>query len=100
VVKYFEPASDPGESEWDGGLMAKVTGIGGVFFKSTNDHKKLAEWYSQKLGIQLEPWGGAILRWPDDKAEDGGLTVWHVADTNTEWFSPSRSSFMGTDAVG
>jgi hypothetical protein len=23
--------------------LAKVTGIGGVFFKSTNDHKKLAE---------------------------------------------------------
>jgi hypothetical protein len=25
------------------GFMAKVTGIGGVFFKSTGDHKKLAE---------------------------------------------------------
>jgi len=23
--------------------MAKVTGIGGVFFKSTGDHKKLSE---------------------------------------------------------
>jgi predicted enzyme related to lactoylglutathione lyase len=80
--------------ELDGGLMAKVTGIGGVFFKSTNDHKKLAEWYSQNLGIQLEPWGGAILRWADDKSEDHGLTVWHVAEKNTEWFSPSPSSFM------
>ena len=42
--------------------MAKVTGIGGVFFKSTTDHKKLAEWYSKNLGLQLEPWGGAILK--------------------------------------
>ena len=74
--------------------MAKVTGIGGVFFKSTNDHKKLAEWYSQNLGIRLEPWGGAILKWTDDKSEDHGLTVWHVAEKNTEWFSPSASSFM------
>ena len=74
--------------------MAKVTGIGGVFFKSTGDHKKLAEWYSQNLGIQFEPWGGAILKWADDKAGDGGLTVWHVAEKNTEWFSPSPSSFM------
>ena len=73
--------------------MAKVTGIGGVFFKSTNDHKKLAEWYSQNLGIQLEAWGGAILKWTDDKAQDG-LTVWHVAEKNTQWFSPSASSFM------
>ena len=74
--------------------MAKVTGIGGVFFKSTNDHKKLAEWYRENLGIQLEPWGGAILKWPDDKATDGGLTVWNVADKNTKWFSPSDASFM------
>ena len=74
--------------------MAKVTGIGGVFFKSTNDHKKLAEWYGQNLGIQFEPWGGAILKWTDDKLADHGLTVWHVAEKNTEWFSPSPASFM------
>jgi hypothetical protein len=74
--------------------MAKVTGIGGVFFKSTDDHKKLAEWYRQNLGIQLESWGGAILKWTDDTSEDRGLTVWHVAEKNTEWFSPSLSSFM------
>jgi len=74
--------------------MAKVTGIGGVFFKSTNDHKKLAEWYSQNLGIQLEPWGGGIIKWTDDKAGDGGVTAWHVAAKNSEWFQPSAASFM------
>ena len=74
--------------------MAKVTGIGGVFFKSTNDHKRLAEWYEQNLGIQLEPWGGAILKWTDDTSNDGGLTVWNAADKDTKWFSPSTSSFM------
>jgi predicted enzyme related to lactoylglutathione lyase len=95
-VRYFELALADARCffELDGGFMAKVTGIGGVFFKSTNDHKKLADWYKQHLGIQLEPWGGAILKWTDDNAEDGGLTVWHVAEKNTEWFSPSRSSFM------
>ena len=74
--------------------MAKVTGIGGVFFKSTCDHTKLAEWYSKNLGLPLEPWGGAILKWPDDSSEDRGLTVWNVAKSDSEWFSPSRSSFM------
>lgn len=74
--------------------MAKVTGIGGIFFKSTADHKRLAAWYSQNLGIALESWGGAILKWPDDKADDGGLTVWHVAEKDSAWFSPSPSSFM------
>ena len=74
--------------------MAKVTGIGGVFFKSTNDHKKLAQWYSENLGIELESWGGAILKWPGDRSDDGGLTVWNVADKDTKWFSPSPASFM------
>ena len=74
--------------------MAKVTGIGGVFFKSTNDHKKLAEWYSQNLGIPLESWGGAILKWPADTSEDKGLTVWTVAAPDSKWFSPSTAGFM------
>lgn len=74
--------------------MAKVTGIGGVFFKSGGKGSVLAEWYKTNLGLDLESWGGAILKWPDDKADDGGLTVWTAADHDTKWFSPSESSFM------
>jgi len=74
--------------------MAKITGIGGVFFKSKGDGATLAAWYRKHLGMALEDWGGAILRWPDDKAEDRGLTVWHVAGKDSKWFSPSASSFM------
>ena len=74
--------------------MARVTGIGGVFFKSRTDNAALAAWYQKHLGMTLESFGGAILRWPDDKAEDRGLTVWHIAERDTQWFSPSSSSFM------
>lgn len=74
--------------------MAKITGIGGVFFKSKGDGAALAAWYRKHLGMALEGFGGAVLRWPDDKAEDQGLTVWHVADGDSQWFSPSDSSFM------
>jgi catechol 2,3-dioxygenase-like lactoylglutathione lyase family enzyme len=74
--------------------MAKVTGIGGVFFKSRTDRDALAAWYRDRLGLRLEEWGGAILRWPEDKAEDRGLTVWHVAERDSKWFSPSDSAFM------
>lgn len=74
--------------------MARITGIGGIFFKSRNDKGALAAWYQKHLGISLESWGGAILRWPDDKADDKGLTVWNVAEKETQWFSPSDSSFM------
>ena len=74
--------------------MAKITGIGGVFFKSKGDSTALAAWYRKHLGLPLEDFGGAILRWPDDKAEDRGLTVWHVAERDSQWFSPSESAFM------
>jgi len=74
--------------------MAKVTGIGGIFFKSRGKKAELDAWYQKHLGMKLENWGGAILRWPDDKADDKGLTVWNVADKDTQWFSPSDSSFM------
>src|SRR5512140_80862 len=74
--------------------MAKITGIGGVFFKSSGDSAALADWYRKNLGMTLEDFGGAILRWPDDKADDGGLTVWSVAAKDSKWFSPSTSSFM------
>ena len=74
--------------------MAKVTGIGGVFFKSKGDPAALAAWYSKYLGMPLEQFGGAILKWPDDRAEDRGLTVWHVAERDTQWFAPSDAPFM------
>src|SRR5678815_5574083 len=74
--------------------MARITGIGGIFFKSRNDSAALAAWYQKHLGMPIESFGGAVLKWPDDKAEDKGLTVWHIAEKESEWFSPSDSSFM------
>lgn len=74
--------------------MARITGIGGVFLKSRDDSKALAAWYQKHLSMPLEGFGGAVLKWPDDRADDDGLTVWHVADRDSQWFSPSDSSFM------
>ena len=80
--------------EEEGAGMAKVTGIGGVFFLSRGKGKDLSVWYEKHLGLRLEDWGGAILQWEDDKAEDKGLTVWSVANNDSDWFGPSTSSFM------
>jgi predicted enzyme related to lactoylglutathione lyase len=74
--------------------MARVTGIGGVFFKSRNDKTALASWYQKHLGMQLETFGGAVLNWSEDQAEDKGITVWHIAEKESQWFSPSDSPFM------
>ncbi|NRA67129.1 MAG: VOC family protein [Pseudobacteriovorax sp.] len=73
--------------------MAKVTGIGGVFFKA-KDPKALNQWYETHLGFQFQPFGGSVFAWPEDKADDKGLTVWCTAKSDTEWFAPSESSFM------
>src|SRR6476660_7646325 len=74
--------------------MAKITGIGGVFIKSKGKGSELTAWYEKNLGITLESWGGSILKWPEDKGPDGGMTVWSTADSDSKWFAPSESTFM------
>ena len=74
--------------------MAKVTGIGGIFFKAAGDDEALAAWYQKHLGIVLDDFGVAVLNWQLDTAEDKGLTVWTVAEKDSDWFGPSQSSFM------
>ena len=75
--------------------MAKVTGIGGVFFKS-RDPKGLAQWYATHLGVPLESWGGAVFRWAVDQQDQRaeGVTAWHLADADGDWFAPSTSQLM------
>jgi predicted enzyme related to lactoylglutathione lyase len=80
------------EQEREG--MARVTGIGGVFFLSRSDGKALRSWYEKNLGMRMEDYGFAILEWENDTAEDKGATVWRVADRDSDWFSPSKSTFM------
>lgn len=75
--------------------MARVTGIGGIFFLSTKGKgNELAAWYEENLGMSLNDFGGSIMEWKDDTTEDGGLTVWHIADHDSQWFSPSQARFM------
>jgi predicted enzyme related to lactoylglutathione lyase len=74
--------------------MARITGIGGVFLRAKTDPKVLASWYEKHLGMSLEAWGGAALKWPDDKAEDGGSTAWMLTSNGSDWFAPSTGSFM------
>ena len=74
--------------------MKRVTGIGGVFFKA-GDPVALRAWYKTHLGIDVQPWGGAVFGWTDDAGKPApGMTVWSIGSADGESFAPSRSSFM------
>ncbi len=66
--------------------MKRVTGIGGVFFKSA-DPKALTEWYRVHLGLNVEAWGGVVFNWsgPDNPA-GVGTTVWNAFKADTTHF--------------
>ena len=56
--------------------MNRVTGIGGVFFKS-KDPNALGAWYRTHLGINVEEWGGVAFSWVTPENPTGtGTTVW------------------------
>ena len=73
--------------------MRRVTGIGGIFFKS-RDPQALTEWYRVHLGVQPEDWGGVVFRWADDPASGHGSTTWNPFPADTTYFAPGTSSFM------
>ncbi|WP_395701355.1 VOC family protein [Aquabacterium sp.] len=74
--------------------MKRVTGIGGIFFKS-QDPKALSAWYQTHLGIDVQPWGGAAFRWQSEDNPNGvGTTAWSPFGADTSYFAPSTAPFM------
>lgn len=74
--------------------MKRVTGIGGIFFKS-KDPKALTQWYSTHLGLNVEDWGGVVFNWAtEDNPTGTGTTIWSPFGDDTTYFEPSTASFM------
>lgn len=72
----------------------RVTGIGGVFFKSA-DPAALKAWYRDRLGVTPSPDGYVGFEWLDAADPSRrGYTVWEVFPSTTEYFDPSASPFM------
>ncbi len=74
----------------------RITGVGGIFFKS-KDPKALAGWYRDVLGVTLEPWGGAMLRY--DARGHPPVIVWSPFPEATKYMAPSTREFMIDFAV-
>jgi predicted enzyme related to lactoylglutathione lyase len=73
--------------------MKRVTGIGGVFFKS-KDPEKTRDWYKNHLDIQSDQYG-AMFQWRQANNPDKiGCTVWSPFKDDTDYFDPSEQPFM------
>lgn len=66
--------------------MARVTGVGGVFLRSS-DPQRLANWYAEHLGMPIEAGLAASLSWKDEIPTGTGVTAWSVF--------PQDSMYMG-----
>ena len=69
----------------------KVTGIGGLFFK-TEDVKATKDWYKDNLGFNTDNWGCTF--WWKYKDGNKASTQWSPFAKDTKHFSPSKKDFM------
>lgn len=72
--------------------MRRVTGIGGILFKS-KDPAALGAWYRDHLGLDVADWGGAIFNWGGPDSEKG-MTIWSLFKSETTYLEPGTASFM------
>jgi len=71
----------------------KVTGIGGVFFRSANPSETKA-WYGENLGLAIDPYGSVFEFRNANDPEQINYLRWSPFDENTEYFKPSEKDFM------
>lgn len=72
--------------------MAKVIGVGGVFFKSA-DVPALRSWYAAVLGVEIGD-HGAFFTPAAAAARAGAGTVYSPFRDTTDYFAPSTHDFM------
>lgn len=70
--------------------MARITGLGGIFYK-VDDPARTRAWYEEKLGIGGE-WG-AHFSWAAEPKEDP-YSLLSPFKAQTDYFDPSAAGFM------
>jgi predicted enzyme related to lactoylglutathione lyase len=74
--------------------MARVTGIGGIFFKGQNPDE-LSAWYREHLDLEIDGDHVSTFRWREhDEPEREASTVWSIFPHDTTYFGPGNASFM------
>ena len=73
--------------------MKKVTGIGGVFFKS-KDPKGIKNWYRDHLGLAVDAYGSMFESRDSVNPDKKTYLQWSPFDEKTSYFEPSQKEFM------
>lgn len=73
--------------------MKKVTGIGGVFFKSKNP-KEIKNWYRDNLGLAVDAYGSMFESRDSANPEKKTYLQWSPFEEKTKYFEPSEKEFM------
>jgi predicted enzyme related to lactoylglutathione lyase len=73
--------------------MAKVLGVGGLFFKS-RDADALRDWYKRVLGFEFMDWGGTWFPAAAFAAQPGAGTVVSPMGPDSDYMAPSSKEFM------
>ncbi|TQV89091.1 VOC family protein [Aliikangiella coralliicola] len=73
--------------------MGRVTGIGGVFFK-TKDKQRIKDWYQSHLGLNTDQYGTNFEWRQGSDASKKGFTQWSPFAESSEYFAPSEKDFM------
>jgi predicted enzyme related to lactoylglutathione lyase len=71
----------------------RVTGIGGIFFKSEGPGK-MREWYQSHLGIAADEYGTTFGWRHESDTSRRGITTWCIFPHTSNYFDPSKQSFM------
>jgi len=71
----------------------KVTGIGGIFFRSKNP-KETREWYGKNLGLAINDFGSPFEFRNANRPEELNYLNWNPFEEETEYFAPSEKEFM------
>ena len=71
----------------------KVTGIGGIFFRSKNP-QETSEWYGKNLGLAIDNYGSAFEFRNANNPDKINYLRWSPFEEGTEYFAPSEKEFM------
>jgi predicted enzyme related to lactoylglutathione lyase len=89
TVRADKSQNKPAEND----TTPKVTGIGGIFFKS-KDPKAACNWYGKNLGLAMDDFGSPFEFRNANRPQEINYLSWSPFPESTGYFKPSEKEFM------